>query len=274
MSRFAHRAARGQLRAAVGALLVLAGARASHAQGQIVVDELELRLDSRPGSPRTESFRVANVGTAPAQATITIADWDRSVSGENRYFQRGTLAASCGARLSAFPMVVQVAPKSSQDIRVTLDSADARAASCHSILFVEQTPTPTLGKGVALQYTVRFGVKVYVEPENTPAAGEIEDFQISRAATDGDTKPPLSASIRYRNTAGRQTATHGTIEIRRTDNSLVTTVPIDEFPVLPGAVRQLAVNVPPLAAGHYVLLALLDNGGTEIIAAQSELTIP
>jgi hypothetical protein len=80
--------------------------------------------------------------------------------------------------------------------------------------------------------------------------------------------------ITYRNTGGRQTLTHGTVEVRRPDNSLVTKIDVPEFPTLPGATRRLGVTLPRLERGKYVLLALLDYEGAEIAAAQVELEIP
>jgi hypothetical protein len=59
------------------------------------------------------------------------------------------------------------------------------------------------------------------------------------------------------------------------DNSLAATIPVAEFPTLPGALRRLELDVPTsLAAGSYVALALIDFGGTEIAAGQLELTVP
>jgi hypothetical protein len=50
---------------------------------------------------------------------------------------------------------------------------------------------------------------------------------------------------------------------------LATQVPIAEFPTLPGAIRRLLVDVPnDLGAGDYVVLALVDFGGAELVAGQ------
>jgi hypothetical protein len=46
-------------------------------------------------------------------------------------------------------------------------------------------------------------------------------------------------------------------------------VPIDEFPTLPGSTRKIMVDVPSgLAPGDYVVLALIDFGGPELVAGQ------
>jgi hypothetical protein len=61
----------------------------------------------------------------------------------------------------------------------------------------------------------------------------------------------------------------GRLEFRRLDNTLAMQVPIAEFPTLPGAARKVMVDVPAgLAAGDYVVLALIDFGGPELVAGQ------
>jgi hypothetical protein len=61
----------------------------------------------------------------------------------------------------------------------------------------------------------------------------------------------------------------GRLEFRRLDNTLAMQVPIEEFPTLPGAIRKVMVDAPTgLAAGDYVVLALIDFGGAEIVAGQ------
>jgi len=58
-------------------------------------------------------------------------------------------------------------------------------------------------------------------------------------------------------------------EFRRLDNTLAMQVPIAEFPTLPGATRKLMLDVPSgLAPGDYVVLALIDFGGAELVAGQ------
>ena len=76
-------------------------------------------------------------------------------------------------------------------------------------------------------------------------------------------------AIRFHNTGGTHLVAKGRLEFRRIDNSLAMEVPIAEFPTLPGAIRKVMVEVPTgLAAGEYVVLALIDFGGAELVAGQ------
>ena len=268
-----------------GRFIALAGALvafSSVARAQIAVDELELHIaPRRGGAPVTATFHAVNRGIAPSNATVTIQDWDRSESGENRYYPAGTLPMSCGAHVSVFPAVLQLAPRSVQTIRVTVDSAAASGQGCYAILFIDNPPPPRTAQSTAVQYSVRYGVKVYVEPE-APLSAEVTDVGVV------DAKPAVASGklsaqsvvrsrqldITYKNTGARQTMAHGAVEIRRTDNSVVSKIDIPEFPTLPGATRRLGVALPSLPSGRYVLLALLDYEGTEIAAGQVELDIP
>jgi P pilus assembly chaperone PapD len=268
----------GRLIALAGALVALPNI----VSAQVAVDELELRVSARPsGTSTTTTFHAANRGITPANATITIQDWDRSEAGENRYYPTGTLTTSCGKHVSVFPSVLQLAPRSVQTIRVTVDSGAAIGHGCYAILFVDNPPPPRTAQSTAVQYSVRYGVKVYVEPE-TPLSGEVTDVGVSEtkaniasgklsAQAGGRTR---QLDITYKNTGARQTIAHGAVEIRRPDNSVVSKIDIPEFPTLPGATRRLGVALPNLPSGRYVLLALLDYEGAEIAAGQVELDIP
>lgn len=245
------------------------------ARAQVAVDVLELHVPVQPGATAlTATFHAANPTDGPANATISVADWDRSERGENRYYPLGTLPGTCGAHVKVFPSVLRLEPRSVQTIRVTVDSADAVPRGCYSILFVEAAPPPAQTSS-GLTYSVRFGVKLYVE-RDAPQNGEVTAMAIARgptadASSDGTRR---SLDVAFHNSGARQTETHGTVEIRRLDNSVATSIEIPSFPTLPGATRRLSVPIPPLAAGKYVLLALLDYGGQEIAAGQASLEVP
>jgi hypothetical protein len=258
-------------------VLALAAATRGVAQ-QVSVDQLELHIvmpkaGSAPPAPQT--FRVINSGATPSRVTIAAQDWDRDLKGANRFYELNSLPTSCGARVRVFPSVLQLGPKSQQAVRVTVDSADRIAKGCYAILFVETAlPLGADKPSVGITYNFRYGVKVYVE-RDVDVAAEIESAELAMgdsalARRDSSLR---QVALLFHNTGGRQTMTRGTLEIRRPDNSLADRVDIPEFPTLPGAMRQLNVSIPRLPRGKYVVLALLDYGGSEIAAAQVELDI-
>jgi len=246
------------------------------ASAQISVDELELHIPLKRGvTSASEVFHAANPASSPGQATIVAQDWDRSETGDNRYYPLGTLPTSCGSHVKVFPSVLQLGARSTQTVRVTVDSADAIQSNCYTILFVETPPPPRGVNGAALVYSVRYGVKIYVE-RDLPLGAEVENVVVAPRDDKGARRDTSlkQVVVTYHNTGAKQTHTHGTLEVRRPDNSVVTTVDIAEFPTLPGATRRLGVPLPKLQRGKYVLLALLDYEGAEIAAGQVDLEIP
>ena len=91
----------------------------------------------------------------------------------------------------------------------------------------------------------------------------------SPRAASGAATPKKQIAIRFHNTGGMHLVAKGHLEFRRLDNSLAREVPIEEFPTLPGATRRVLADIPAdLAAGDYVVLALVDFGGAELVAGQ------
>jgi P pilus assembly chaperone PapD len=249
------------------------GLAATRLPAQIAVDELELRFALRPGVTALQTFLVSNPSDTATQVTISAQDWDRDEAGMNRFYPLGTLPASCGKRIVASPTVFFLAPKSVQTIRVSVDSVAAFTQGCYTILFVETPPAPNRPTQSALIYTIRYGVKVYAEPAVLPEMGEVEDVQVRRDTTARDALK-REVAILYHNTGSRHSLVHGTVEIRRADNTLAAKVDVPEFPALPGARRRIGVGLPALPSGRYVVLALLDYGGREIVAGQADLQVP
>jgi hypothetical protein len=81
-------------------------------------------------------------------------------------------------------------------------------------------------------------------------------------------------AIRFHNTGGMHLLAKGHLEFRRLDNTIVTQVPIEEIPTLPGATRKIMIDLPSgLAPGDYVVLALVDFGGADLVAGQIDLQV-
>jgi P pilus assembly chaperone PapD len=138
---------------------------------------------------------------------------------------------------------------------------------CWDIFFVEEVPQRSGAGGNSLQYIFRTGVKVYVAPPGLRRDAAVDDMSVE------DASPSKRAiAIRFRNSGDLHLISKGHLEFRRLDNTLAAQVPIPEFPTLPGAVRKLSIDLPAgLTAGEYVVLALIDFGGAEIVAGQIDL---
>jgi hypothetical protein len=253
------------------------------ASAQLLVDPLEVTLTTAGDNRVSGSFSLSNTSDAATQATITRQDWDRVENGDNRFLPTGTTGTSCGAMLSASPLSIRVEAHTSRIIRLGAQNAAALNKECRDIFFVEEVSQRAATKGNSLQYIFRTGVKVYVAPPGLAGDGQVENMSVEDApvipaasatpvrlsTTAGPSTTKRQISVRFHNTGGTHLLAKGRLEFRRLDNTLAMQVPIAEFPTLPGAVRKLMVDVPTrLAPGDYVVLALIDFGGSELVAGQ------
>src|SRR3954463_5503313 len=278
---------RGRVRYAVLALCAVVGV-SQRAHAQLLVDPLEVTMIA-PGTNRVATtFSLSNTSDKPVQATISRSDWDRVENGDNRFLAAGSSGTSCGVMLSVSPLSVRIDPHSSRVVRLAVQTNAALTRECWDIIFIEELPQRSTTKGNSLQYVFRTGVKVYVAPPGLSREAAIEDMSIVDSAP-AAAAPAASASrttaaspkalkrqiaIRFHNTGGMHLVAKGHLEFRRLDNSVATQTPIAEFPTLPGSVRRVLVDVPTdLPAGDYVVLALIDFGGAELVAGQIDYQV-
>jgi len=274
---------RGRVRGTVLALCAVGVVVSQPASAQLLVDPLEVTMITAGATRVSANFSLANTTDSPVQATVTRQDWDRIENGDNRFLPAGSSGTSCGAMLSASPLSVRIEPHTSRIIRLGLQNAAALANECWDIFFVEEVPQRAAVRGNSLQYIFRTGVKVYVAPPGLRRDAAVEDMAVEEvavkpaASSTTPAKLPASSvaatkrqiSILFHNTGGMHLLAKGRLEFRRLDNSLAAQVSVAEFPTLPGATRKVLVDVPSgLAPGDYVVLALIDFGGAELVAGQ------
>ncbi|MDB4891129.1 MAG: hypothetical protein JWL61_2984 [Gemmatimonadetes bacterium] len=262
---------------------VLIAAAVSPLRAQLTVSQLELTITPSATGRVIASFDVRNAGKIAAQAILTREDWDRAENGENRFAASGSKGTSCGALVSVFPMSLRIEAGATQSVRVAVESAQNLSKECWDIIFVEEQQQKSAATRSALQYILRTGVKLYVVPNGLKRDAAITGMSVETVSRrSAKTTSPAGASaakqriaVLFTDEGQLHLAAKGRVEIRRLDNSLAATIPVAEFPTLPGALRRLELDVPiSLAAGSYVALALIDFGGTEIAAGQLELTVP
>ena len=268
-----RRTARRRQRFLPAALLFLGTLCGTPAAAQLSATPTEITLV--PGSIPTASITVQNEGTSPQQALVYLNDWDRDDKGGNQFYPVGTTIGSCGDRVKVFPSTIRLEAGARQALGVSIEGAEFRSP-CWTVVFVETTHRPSTG-ATRIVYVTRVGVKVYVVPPNLPLDAEITGFALEhRIQVPGG--PPVDTTqdelaLRVHNIGGQQAKFVGRIEIRDLQNKVVSTINIDEFPVLPGAGRRFAAPLPTLPPGKYIALAVVSYGGEDDLAAQLELEI-
>lgn len=249
---------------------------AGSAAAQLAVDQAEVILQPSAAGGAAFAINVTNEGDRVVEATVYIEDWDRQENGDNRFFPNGSQPHSCAPFLKVFPLSLRIPPKAAQAVRLALEGADTLHAACWSIVFVE-SGGPVTDAGRRVTYVTRLGVKVYGVPPGLPRDGVIEAMLVrprQRGPGAVSDSGGQELVVSFRNSGGVPLVVRGSVEFRRADNSVAATAELDQFPVLPGALRTVLVRIPALRLGRYVALALLDFGGPEIVAGQVELSVP
>jgi len=264
----------GALRRAAGVLRNLLGglgllALPVRLPAQIAVDRMEIVFHPREPGARVGVITLKNEGAKPVEAQLRLEDWDRAEDGTNHWYPLGTVSGSCGPLLQLFPASVLLDPGASQTIRLALDSSATPRAECWSAAVVE-TVQPRVVAGRSVTYLVRTAVKLYVVPQDAPTEGEVAEMNV-RPAQAGGTD---SLDLVFRNTGGRHLIAGGTLEVRRSDNSVAAKLVLPSLYALPSARSRTRVALPHLQPGRYVLLAILDYGGDQLAAAQIEYEVP
>lgn len=249
---------------------------------QVSVDELELHMRLSPQRAAiTQTIPVRNDEDKAQQVRVALGDWVRDSLGNNIFLEASTTEGSCGSRLKVFPATLQIAPGATELVRVSYEPAPVDTG-CYSIVFIETvTPPPARpdGQGSFVTIEIRTGVKVYVHRQDAIALGEVQDISVGNAwrpiaAGVRDSVYVREASVRFFNSGTSHLRMKTSLEIRSSAGDLLHTVEGPEAPMVPGALRIVRIVMPTLVSGDYVAIMLLDYGGDEIAAAQTDFKVP
>jgi P pilus assembly chaperone PapD len=245
------------------------------AQAQISIDRHELVLRPDSATQRSGVMIVTNTGRSRTDAVIRIEDWDRETNGAHRFYDAGTQPGSCASVLTVSPLDFTLAPGESRAVQIGVDGAVNTA--CWNVVLVETTERVRDENGRFVLAAVRTGIKVYAEPADSRALGEVSDVELetSEASHSGAmTGAPMLAAVTFRNTGERHLRGEGRVEILRDDNSVLTTLPLPDLQTLPGAAMTARVALPATLKGTYRLRAVVNYGGASVAAAEREAAIP
>lgn len=255
----------------LGPLVALAGfLMVGPASAQLTVDRLSLVLPVTPGEPRLGVLTVQNDGDRAVQAVVRLEDWDRAEDGTSRWYPLGTVPGSCGPALQVFPPTISLEPGASQAIRMTVDSTPLEGECWVAVMVETANPPPSASSAVG--YRIRTATKVYVQPPGLTVGGEVESLRVVEMAIEGDSA--RTVEVVFANTGNRHVEGKGEVQVRAPNNEILYTIPLPTAYVLSGARARVRAAFPDLPAGRYALLAVIDYGGVELAAAQSEYQVP
>lgn len=233
------------------------------------VDLLEVDLAVAPGQVHTFSFIARNETAVPEMFSVYIGDWDRDEQGGNRFYPPGTLPRSLSPWLSISPASFVVGPGEGREVRGTLHvPVDAPLGTHWGIVFVHGEPRPVDHGGTTVWVAKRIGIKVYATVGTAPAQGQVRRLEFGGLN-------PLWLVVEFANSGlTNLREVRSEVQIYDSRGEQVAQLEPDPFPCLPGGVRWLVVETDfRPGPGTYLVVARVDPGGEEIVAAQAYLKV-
>jgi hypothetical protein len=236
--------------ACLTALLLCIGWSTVGAQAAEGLAVSPLVLEETPGL-----VTIRNGAGTPARLTVVLEDFDQAVDGSNHFFPLGTRPSSCAPRARFEGAPALLAPGATAQVRVTVDPGPL----CWGVLMIEGSRDERRGNRVA--------VKFYHVPAGGTHAAEITGLQLSERGRG------IRVSVRSLGSAPARPS--GRVEFRDASGGVVGSAEVSDFGLHPGADRFVVVPIPEeVQAGRYVVLAVLDLGTGDLVAAQAVVDLP
>lgn len=239
--------------------LLTAGTQSAHAQ--ITVDREVVTLNPTNSAERVADLVIRNTGAATVSGSVQLEDWDVDAQGASHWRKNGAVAGSCGKRVSVSPSVLQLAAGETRTVRIALKQNARFDAECWSAAVVKVAGAKPTSNDGDTTTSSRTTVPLYVTPTGLTVDGELSDMYVKND----------SLEVVFRNTGKLRARIIGEVQVQLANDSLVTTVPLEEATVLVGATRHLRVPMPKLPRGSYVLMAVVDFGGDQLTTVQAAL---
>ncbi len=177
-----------------------------------------------------------------------------------------TVARSDGDWITVTPQKFTIDPGKRQRVSFTVHVPKTGVTGTYwGAILIQGSPRKIQRQGTTVLAVERFGVKVYVTITGTEIkSGRVTDVRV--AALD-----PLTFNVTFENTGNVQLRPTGSITIISQRGETMRKIPIEQFPVLPGATAVVTVkdtSTKPLPPGIYLARAALDYGGATEVGGQ------
>lgn len=256
----------GILAAAIAILFTLSTVQA---QSGVGMSPPRAEHQAAAGGQLTQAILIDNPsGSTALEVTAEISDVLLQPDGTLLYLPPGSHGASLANWLSVNPLSFVLEPNSAREVSYTVEiPADAADGTYWTILFFE-SQVPGAGEqteGIGIQTRVRVGHVAYVDVGQVSRSGEIEGFRYQPAGSE----PVSSIQIMLHNSGNGLIRAEGHVEVRSLTGELVQELEVPASATFPGYSSELQALLPePLAAGEYLVLAVLDYGEPNVITGE------
>ncbi len=244
---------------------------------------MQLKLNAKQGEIVTRTLQAENLGDEPVSIKISVNDFMKGPEGEERQVPPGTVERGCASRFSLSPRHLDLGPHEVRDINLTMTMPDKAEGTYWGNILVSQVSKPTLSKTLK-QGKASFQIfalqdmlirVIETVPGTEHRSGVLTDMFFQKPASGSIP----TVQVVFKNTGNTLLKCNGTIEIRDDTGGTVQTIPLDygnsPFTVYPEGTRNVYARIQKsLPAGDYIILAIIDYGGENLVAGQIEYQIP
>ena len=244
---------------------------------------MQLKLDAKQGAVVTRTLQAENLGEEPVSIKISVNDFIKGPEGEERQVPPDTVERGCANRFNLSPQRLDLGPHEVRDINLTMTMPDNADGTYWGNILVSQVSKPTLSKTLK-QGNASFQIfalqdmlirVIETVPGTEHRSGALTDMFFQKPAPGSIP----TVQVVFKNTGNTLLKCEGTIEIRDDTGRTVESIPLDygnsPFTVYPEGTRNVYARIQKtLPAGDYIILAIIDYGGENLVAGQIEYQVP
>jgi P pilus assembly chaperone PapD len=267
------------------ALATLSFSLLSQARAGIVVNIGKVVLDAGADFRTTRQLEIANTNDKPAEVTVFASDWTQDKTGAvDAVTPEKKAPDSATAWISISPQRFTLAKGERKIVTIAIatpkSAAEMPLKEYRTMVFTETSDTrkaeaSTPGRDLQVRVIGRIGTKLFLR--NPPIATKLDCEVTKMEETTQDGKRGVLIEVRDGGNVHVQ-CDSSTIAFRNAAGATVATLPLPAFSVLPGHSRSLFFELPEAGKSKlekgtkYNLLAVIDYGGTDLVAGELELT--
>jgi len=229
------------------------------------VSPAKYELQVLPGKDETIPILVRNTGDAQVHIQVSLGDFLVGRDGNNQFLPPGKGPYSMSNWVDVNPRECDLDPQSVKQVRFTITVPNGATGEYSSLVFFTTRP-PRKPGGLAI--AERIASKLYeIIPDTARFAGEIDD--VSARPDDAGEK----YLIGFHNTGNAHVYLSGRVEIKSGGQIVDRVVMPHDMLVERNGKRLIEVVGKKLPPGSYSAVALIDYGGPNLIAGQTNFTV-
>ena len=243
---------------------------------------MQFTLSGKPGETVTCTMKAENTGEEAVSIKISTKDFIKGLYGEEKQVEPGTVKRGCAGWIRISPQKLDLAQHETRTINFSMTVPMDGNGTYWGNILVSQVSKPTLSKTIKKRET-SFQIFALQDMlirvlENVPGTeqkkGVITDISVKDQKTGGK----ATVEVIFENQGNSLLKCSGQVQILDENGEMVRSIPLEyghaPFTVYPGGRRIVYGHIGGnLSPGDYLLLAIIDYGGEDLVAGEMEFEV-